>query len=222
MDTRAVAAVAKKFLQPDAPRPYPVQKGSFLSMSQERDEHARVQTVLNRSPGAFEALVRDYQGLCWHIVFRMVRDPDDARDLCQETFLRVHRQLHQFRFECPLGSWIGRIAYSIALRHLERRRATPVTFLDEEGESAAEAVIDESFDLEAGAGDEQYSARLRQAIDALPPVPRTLVTLFHLQELPISDVATITGMSEGTIKSHLFRARSSLRDWLRRRGVNTP
>ena len=189
-------------------------------MNREPDEHARVRAVLDRSPGAFEALVRDYQKLCWHIVFRMVRDPDDARDLCQETFLRVHRQLHQFRFESALGSWIGRIAYSIALRHLERRRAAPVTYLDDESEP--ESVADDSFDLEAASGDEQLSARLREGVDALPPVPRTLVTLYHLQELPISEIATITGMSEGTIKSHLFRARASLRDWLRRRGVNAP
>ncbi len=189
-------------------------------MNEEPDEHARVRAVLNRKAGAFEALVRDYQKLCWHIVFRMVRDPDDARDLCQETFLRVHRQLHQFRFECPLKSWIGRIAYSIALRHLERRRATPVTYLDDAGETAT--LADESFDLEAASGDEQLSARLREGVDALPPVPRTLVTLYHLEELSILDIATITGMSEGTIKSHLFRARASLRDWLRRRGVNAP
>lgn len=191
-------------------------------MKQGTDEHARVRAVLDRNPGAFEALVRDYQKLCWHIVFRMVRDPDDARDLCQETFLRVHRQLHQFRFECPLKSWIGRIAYSIALRHLERRRAAPVTHLDDEGNSVVDQLADESFDLEAASGDEQLAARLREGVHALPAVPRTLVTLYHLDELPISEIATITGMGEGTIKSHLFRARATLGDWLRRRGVNEP
>ncbi|HEV7607979.1 MAG TPA: sigma-70 family RNA polymerase sigma factor [Steroidobacteraceae bacterium] len=191
-------------------------------MKQETDEHARVRSVLVNETGAFEALVRDYQKLCWHIVFRMVRDPDDARDLCQETFLRVHRQLHQFRFECPLKSWIGRIAYSIALRHLERRRAAPVTHLDDEDESTLETLADESFDLEADSGDEQLGHRLREGVDALPALPRTLVTLFHLEELSIAEIATITGMSEGTIKSHLFRARLTLRDWLRRRGVGEP
>jgi RNA polymerase sigma factor (sigma-70 family) len=191
-------------------------------MNEETDEHARVRAVLDRKAGAFEALVRDYQKLCWHIVFRMVGNPDDARDLCQETFLRVHRQLHQFRFECPLKSWIGRVAYSVALRHLERRRAAPVTFLDDEEEGAGEALADESFDLEAAASQEQYTAQLRQAVEALPAVPRTLVTLYHLEELAIADIATITGMSEGTIKSHLFRARRSLAEWLRRRGVSEP
>jgi RNA polymerase sigma-70 factor (ECF subfamily) len=191
-------------------------------MEQGTDEHARVRAVLDRQAGAFEGLVRDYQKLCWHIVFQMVRDPEDARDLCQETFLRVHRQLHQFRFECPLKSWIGRVAYSIALRHLERVRAAPVTYLDDEAEGGAESLADEAFDLEAATADAQLAARLRAGVDALPAVPRTLVTLYHLEELPICEISTITGMSEGTIKSHLFRARSSLRDWLRRRGVSAP
>jgi len=191
-------------------------------MSQEPDEHARVRAVLVNEAHAFESLVRDYQKLCWHIVFRMVGNPDDARDLCQETFLRVHRQLHQFRFECPLKSWIGRVAYSIALRHLERRRAAPVTYLDDEGESSIESLTDESLDLEEAAGDEQQAVLLLQAVEALPPVPRTLVTLYHLEELSIPEIASITDMSEGTIKSHLFRARLSLRDWLQRRGVVAP
>lgn len=191
-------------------------------MNQESDEHARVRAILANEANAFESLVRDYQKLCWHIVFRMVHDPDDARDLCQETFLRVRRQLHQFRFECPLKSWVGRIAYSIALRHLERRRAAPVTYLDDEGDCAADTLADGNPDLESASCDEQLAARLRQAVDALPPVPRTLVTLYHLEELTITEIATITAMSEGTIKSHLFRARSSLREWLRRRGVNEP
>jgi len=163
--------------------------------------------------------VRDYQKLCWHIAFRMVGHADDARDLCQETFLRVHRQLHQFRFECPLKAWIGRIAYSIALRHLERRRAAPTTYLDDEFESVS--LEDESDDFDAVA-DAEHADRVRAAVAALPAVPRTLVTLYHLEELPIAEIATIAGMSEGTIKSHLFRARASLREWLQRRGVSEP
>ena len=81
-----------------------------------------VAAVLAGAPGAFETLVRDYQRLCWHIINRMVRHPDDTRDLCQDAFLRVHRYLHQYRFESPLKSWIGQVAYSVARRHLERKR----------------------------------------------------------------------------------------------------
>ena len=81
-----------------------------------------VEAVLVGRPGAFERLVREHQRLCWHIIIRMVRNPEDARELCQDTFLRVHRRLHQYRFESRLKSWIGRIAYSIAVRHMKRQR----------------------------------------------------------------------------------------------------
>jgi RNA polymerase sigma-70 factor (ECF subfamily) len=96
------------------------------------DERQLVADVLGRRPGAFERLVRDYQGLCWHVIQRMVRNPEDTRELCQEAFLRVHRKLHQYRFDAPLKAWIGQVAYSVALRHLERRRI-PV---DEAGDEA--------------------------------------------------------------------------------------
>jgi RNA polymerase sigma-70 factor (ECF subfamily) len=187
-------------------------------VDREADEQTRVRAVLDRKPGAFEALVREYQRLCWHIVYRMVHDAEDARDLCQETFLRVHRRLHTFRFECPLKAWIGRIAYSIALRHLERRRASRLLHLDEDDEQIVESVADETFDFDRIA-DAQVAAQLRAAVDALPPVPRTLVTLYHLEELGIGDIAEITGMSQGTIKSHLSRARAKMAEWLVRRGV---
>jgi RNA polymerase sigma-70 factor (ECF subfamily) len=188
-------------------------------IDREADEQTRIRAVLDREPGAFEALVREYQRLCWHIVYRMVHDADDARDLCQETFLRVHRRLHTFRFECPLKAWIGRIAYSIALRHLERRRAARVVPLDEDDERIVESIADETLEFDRVA-DAQIAAQLRAAVDALPAVPRTLVTLYHLEELGIGEIAEITGMSEGTIKSHLSRARARMAEWLVRRGVS--
>lgn len=188
-------------------------------MDEEADERARVREVLDRKPGAFEALVRDHQKLCWHIAYRMVRDADEARDVCQETFLRAHRQLHQFRFECPLRAYIARIAYSIALRYLKRNRTVPFSRLGDEEEHVVECVAVEAFDFEAVA-EGQTAASLRAAVAALPAVPRTLVTLYHLEELSIPEIAGVCGMSEGTIKSHLFRARAQMAAWLRRRGVS--
>src|SRR5215831_16471048 len=125
----------------------------------------------------------------------MVRDADEARDLCQETFLRVHRQLHQFRFECPLRAWIARIAYSIALRHLQRIRARAFSWLNAEDERVVEAAAEEAGDFEAVA-EKQSAERLREAVDALPAVSRALVAMYHLDEVPIPEIASITGMSE--------------------------
>lgn len=182
-------------------------------------DRALVEAVLANRTGAFEHLVRDYQGLCWHIIQRMVRHPEDTRELCQEAFLRVHRYLHQYRFDSPLKSWIGQVAYSVAKRHLERKRIALADMhvgggMDEdEGPSLLDNIGDgtDLQDAHAQADDER---ELHAAIERLPPLQRTILTLYHLEELPIGEIATITGLAEGTIKSHLFRSRKTLRECL--------
>lgn len=178
------------------------------------DDRSLVTAVLANVPGAFERLVREYQGLCWHVIQRMVRHPEDTRELCQEAFLRVHQCLHQYRFDAALKSWIGQVAYSVAKRHLERKRiplAEPAA--DADGLSLLDHVGD-GFDLETATADDEIARHLHAAIETLPPLQRTVLTLYHLDELPIAEIAGITGLAEGTIKSHLFRSRKLLRETL--------
>lgn len=173
-----------------------------------------VEAVLANLPGAFEQLVREHQGLCWHIIYRMVRHPEDARELCQDTFLRVHQHLRQYRYECSFKSWIGRVAYTVALRHLERKRIAVVD-LSKDGDDLDPAdKLGDGFDLESAYADSDMAARLHAAIDTLPPLQRTVLTLYHLEELSIDEIAGITGLAAGTIKSHLFRTRLRLRNQL--------
>lgn len=182
------------------------------------DDSRLVDAVLGNVPGAFERLVREYQGLCWHIIQRMVRQPEDTRELCQEAFLRVHQCLHQYRGESALKSWIGQVAYSVAKRHLEKRRIAIVEPVGEEddGISLLDQLSD-GFDLETACADAEIAAGLHEEIESLPPLQRTLLTLYHLDEVPIVEIARITGLAEGTIKSHLFRTRARLRERLQAR-----
>ena len=184
------------------------------SPSRSNDDRALVAAVLARAPGAFERLVREYQGLCWHIIQRMVRQPDDTRELCQEAFLRVHQCLHQYRYESALKSWIGQVAYSVAKRHLERKRIPIAEVADDEDALSPLDQVSDGFDLEAACADAEVAAALHAQIEALPPLQRTLLTLYHLDEVPIVEIARITGLAEGTIKSHLFRTRALLRERL--------
>ena len=86
------------------------------------EDRELVTAVLARAPGAFERLVARHQKLVWHLVYRMVQHPEDARDLSQEVFLRVYQRLGQYRFESALATWIGRVAFSVSTRHLQRRK----------------------------------------------------------------------------------------------------
>ena len=177
-------------------------------------DRALVEAVLANRAGAFEQLVRDYQGLCWHVIQRMVRHPEDTRELCQEAFLRVHRYLHQYRFDSPLKSWIGQVAYSVARRHLERKRIALAEAIDDEDGLSLLDNLGDGTDLQQDHVQADDERELHAAIERLPPLQRTILTLYHLEELPIGEIATITGLAEGTIKSHLFRSRSKLREIL--------
>lgn len=179
------------------------------------DDQELVRSVLAREPGAFASLVERYQRLVWHLVYRMVANPEDTRDLCQEVFLRVYQRLPQFRFDAALGTWIGQIAWSIAARHLRRKRLPFVDLepRDEESENPVFRIPD-GRDLAAELERAEISRRLATELAALPPLQRTLMTLYHVEELSIEEVAAIAHLPAGTVKSHLFRARRVLRDRL--------
>lgn len=181
-----------------------------------KDDRAMVQAVLERAPGAFERLVVQHQNLVWHMVYRMVQQRDDAEELSQEVFLRVHQKLHQFRYDSALSTWIGSIAFSIATRHLQRKRISLVDETDDEESSLLERIGDD-FDLETAHADREFQSHVADAMSKLPPIQRTLVTLYHLEEMSLLDIARVTELPEGTVKNYLFRARLKLRHALERK-----
>jgi RNA polymerase sigma-70 factor (ECF subfamily) len=141
----------------------------------------------------------------------MVRDPEDARELCQETFLRVHRHLRQYRFESSFRSWLGQVAYSVAVRYLKRKRVLIVAAADTDAHDEMLARVRDDFDLESAYADDELVAHVRNAIEELSPMQRTLLAMYHFEEMSIGEIALVMQTPEGTVKSHLFRARATLR-----------
>jgi RNA polymerase sigma-70 factor (ECF subfamily) len=184
-------------------------------------DRALLAAIARGERGAFQTLVQRHQRLVWHVVQRLVRDPEDTRELAQETFLRVHRTLHQFRGESRLSTWIARVAWTLAVRHLQTRRielVDPAPAGDGEGDDALlpAALRDaaDPLDLAAQVADAQAARLLREHVERLAPLPRLLLTLHHLHEMPVAEIAALTGVPEGTVKSHLHRARRQLREAL--------
>jgi RNA polymerase sigma factor (sigma-70 family) len=180
------------------------------------DDPRIVAAVLERAPGAFERLVERHQNLVWHVVGRMVEPTEEVRELCQEVFLKVFQNLHQFRAESSLASWIGAIAFAVASRHLRRRRL-PMVDADSMADSGQPPLLERVPDASDPLTElerEDSQARVIAALMRMPPLPRTLLSLYHLEELPIAEIARITDLPEGTIKSHLSRARLKLRQCL--------
>jgi RNA polymerase sigma factor (sigma-70 family) len=175
-----------------------------------------VSRVLAGDRDAFRDLVQAHQRLVSHVVFRIVRDPRDREEVCQDVFIRVYQKLDQFAHESALGTWIARIAYRLSLNHLERRRIP--LYDDLRPEETGGASVDQLPAAWASPLDEAEGAQLRAfvraRVDELPVQYRTVVTLYHLEEMAVGEIAAVMDLPEGTVKSHLFRARRMLKEKL--------
>ena len=176
-----------------------------------------VERVLAGERDAFTALVQRHQRLVAHVVHRMVRDPRDREELCQDVFFRVYRKLDTFGYQARLSTWIARIAYRACLNHLERRAMPLYDDLRDAGDGG-----EPPMDRVAGSGPspldqaeaEQMRAFVRARVDELPLQYRTVVTLYHLEEMSVGEICEVMDLPDGTVKSHLFRARKLLKEKL--------
>ena len=179
------------------------------------DHRATVEAILAGDRERFRLLVEELQRLVSHIVFRMIPESHDREDICQEVFVKVYQNLAGFRFGSKLSTWVAQIAYNTCLTTLSKKQASPVySAADDESMSRPEWAADISARPDSLYESENTSAVIRREIDRLPPLPGTILVLFHLENMSLQQIAEVFGMPEGTVKSHLFRARKQLKEQL--------
>jgi len=160
---------------------------------------------------AFAQLYRQHARRLFGLLFRMTGSAEDVEDLLQEVFLQAHRKLPLFRGESTLGTWLYRLAMNHCLDHLKGKRARmarATESLDREG--AAEPAIPEPVLPTAIS-----RMDLERAIDTLPERCKAAFLLHDVEGFDHREVANILGISEGTSKSQVHKARMKLRVILR-------
>ena len=166
---------------------------------------------------AFEQLVRMYDQSVLRLAMYLLRSPEDARDVYQEAFLRVFRNLQTFRFDCSFHTWLYRIVTNICLDQLRKRKVR-------KEESAvvetADGNIDrmEAFEEEAAHADPERTAwnrqlrqRIENALGDLTPRERMVFELRHYQGLRLRNIGEMLGTTEEAAKNCLFRATQKMR-----------
>lgn len=169
----------------------------------------------NGDAGAFEELYRQYSGRLFNLAFRMAGSTHEAEDLLQEVFLHVYKKLGSFRGDSSLGTWLYRLGMNQCLDHLRGRQAkmnTATDSLDEDG--AAELAAPMSATPVA-----VNRLDLERAIAKLPEGCRAAFLLHDVEGFEHNEVARILGVSEGTSKSQVHKARLKLRAMLGKRGL---
>ena len=161
---------------------------------------------------AFGILMTAHYGYVYRLVYGIVRHEHDARDICQEVWLRVWRNLPGYQGTGKFTTWLHPIATRRALDHLRKRRRWYDRFLpfatgnDDQPDFAAVAAEDTAHDAET----HEARDRLDQALAALPPLHRTVLALRELQGLSYEEIARAVGIPAGTVMSRLYHARRLL------------
>ncbi len=161
---------------------------------------------------AFETLVTTYQHRVFGVALRMLGSRAEAEDIAQETFLRAHRALGEFRGEARLGTWL----YAIASRLCLNRLASAPRRHEQSDEAAVLRHAAESADAGAVLEQRELAAALHDAIAALPEERRIVVVLRDLEGLDYEEVAEVLGLPLNTVRTRLHRARLDLKAKLER------
>lgn len=159
---------------------------------------------------AFRFLVDKHKNLVWHLVLRLINRREDAEDLCQDIFIRVFRDIGKFRGESKLSTWIGTIAYHTCIDYLRKRGKEKLFTTDDMVKVSLGKMVEEKA---SDFVDKTYIKKIvHKIIEEMPVHYRTVITLYHLEEMSYKEIGQITGMPEGTVKSYLNRSRQILRD----------
>jgi RNA polymerase sigma-70 factor (ECF subfamily) len=158
--------------------------------------------------GAFEELYRQHATRLYNLAYRMAGGPTEAEDLLQDIFLLAYRKLGSFRGDSSLGTWLYRLAMNHCLDVLRSRRTRmgqQTDSLDEDGavEVAAAPAIGAVSRMD-----------LERAIETLPPACRAAFLLHDVEGFGHEEVGSILGISEGTSKSQVHKARLRIRQYL--------
>lgn len=178
-----------------------------------------IKKLKRRDEKAFSELVRTHQHRIFNVVFRMLGNVEEARDVSQEVFVTIFRSIDSFRGECRLATWIYRIATNRCrnrMKSLRRRGADRTSELDAVPEqqlstSTPELIAMPDQLLEAY----QLEDAVQQALNVLDDDFREILILRDIEGLSYQEIAEILQLPEGTVKSRLHRARFQLRDRLK-------
>ena len=183
----------------------------LLAMTREArvDDRELVRRIRAGDAEALREIVERYEDRIFALVFGIVRDAHEVEDVAQEVFLKVYTRIQAFDERSQFYTWLYRVAVNAAKDHVKKRVRRPAVALDE-----ADALPGGGEGPESGAARSETSRLVREAVDALPVRYREVIALRELEGLSYDEIASVLGISIGTVESRLHRARARLKQRL--------
>lgn len=185
------------------------------------DEKALIQQVLNGDTEAFSQLVAAYEKPVYNQCLRMCGNPEDARDLSQEAFVKAWRGLRFYKSEAAFSTWLYRLTNNVCIDFLRKQKRRPVESITADDEQQSELELPDTAPLpEEQLLHREQKQTVARAMERLEGEFRQVLILRVIQDLSYEEIAEIMDIRVGTVKSRLARARNKLRKILLEIGNN--
>jgi RNA polymerase sigma-70 factor (ECF subfamily) len=182
------------------------------------DEKQLVEDARRGDANAFRELVIRNQRKAYAVALGILHDPDDARDICQEAFLKAHKSLAGFEGGAQFFTWLYRIVTNLCIDHLRKKRGQQLEFDDTQAHAEPDeggiAPLRTGFDPARALADKELRQRIETALGQLSAVHRAVLVMREVEGLSYQEMADALGCSIGTIMSRLFHARKKMQTML--------
>lgn len=174
-----------------------------------------VTRTLDGDVGAFNDLVTRWEGPLYKFVYRYLGDAEEARDICQEAFIRAYSNLDGFRGNAKFSSWLYQIALNLCRSQFRRQKSRPMVSLEEKEQERHLRLVPDGNKLpEESAISNERARAVRSALEKLPEAQRTVIILKQYHGLKFREIAEILDAPESTVKSRLYHGLDSLAESL--------
>jgi len=181
------------------------------------DERALIRAAQRGDSRAFEQLVRTYDHNVLRMAFNLLHSQEDARDIYQEVFLRVHRNLPQFRFDCAFSTWLYRIVANLCLDQIRKRKvrkeASPAVETANGEMDRLQLVPERRADVDPQRQlmSAEVMQRVNEVLEEITPRERVVFEMRHFQGMRLRAIGEALGVTEEAAKNCLFRATQKMR-----------
>lgn len=176
-----------------------------------RDDNFYIDRVLGGDASAFAALIDNHKTMAFNIALRIVKNREDAEEIAQDSFLKVHQSLREFKRESKFSTWLYRIVYNNAISRVRKKKLNIDSYDDENYEWMEP--VETTKEMERLSQNEQKKF-VHDAINELTEQDAAIVTLFYMNESSVKEISEVTGLSQSHVKVKLFRARKQLHEEL--------
>lgn len=187
-------------------------------MSEHKQETLLIEKAKNGDIEAFEELIKQSEKIVYNIAYRMLNNCEDVKDISQEVFIKVYKNLKNFDEKSAFSTWIYRIAVNTCIDEMRKRKGKQTISIEEEVQQE-DGAVKKQIPVQIETPEENYIKKERKeellsAVEELSQTHKTVLTLRDLEGFSYAEIAEITETSVGTVKSRLSRAREQLKNIL--------